>query len=67
MMEFFHQNWRHQIVFAKFNWKICYPPPYEREVWYLTKKSFDHNKKVINSLEWERSFQHLSVNEMVFF
>ena len=29
-----HPNCHHQIVFAKINLKICYPPPYEREIWH---------------------------------
>ena len=31
-------NCHHQIVYAKFNLKIYYPPPYERKVWQ--KKGF---------------------------
>ena len=27
-----HANCRHQILFAKFDLKVYYPPPYEREV-----------------------------------
>ena len=27
-------NCHHQIIYAKFNLKVHYPPPYEREVWY---------------------------------
>ena len=27
-----HPNSHHQIVFAKFNLKVYYPPPYERHV-----------------------------------
>ena len=34
----FHQNCHHQIIFAKFNLKVHYPPPYEREVWHFKKQ-----------------------------
>ena len=27
-----HQNCHHQIIFAKFNLKMYYPPPYERTI-----------------------------------
>ena len=27
-----HPNYHHQVVFAKFNLSILYPPPYERTV-----------------------------------
>ena len=30
-----HSSCHHQIVFAKFNLKIYYPPPYSREVWHF--------------------------------
>ena len=29
-----HPNCHHQIVFAKFNLQIYYPPPYPREIWH---------------------------------
>ena len=29
-----HPNCHHQIIFAKFNLDIVYPPPYEREIWH---------------------------------
>ena len=32
-----HQSCHHQIVHVKCNPKICYPPPYEYEVWYYKK------------------------------
>ena len=33
-----HPNCHHQIIFAKFNVKIYYPPPNLREVWHYTKQ-----------------------------
>ena len=32
-----HLNCHHQIIFAKFNLDIIYPPPYERELWHYQK------------------------------
>ena len=32
-----HPNCHHQITFAKFSLKICYPPSYEREIWHYKK------------------------------
>ena len=29
-----HENCHHQLVYAKFNLKVRYPPPYEREIWH---------------------------------
>ena len=31
---FLHSSCHHQIVFAKFYLKTCFPPPYSREAWY---------------------------------
>ena len=28
------QNCHHQIIFAKFNLKVYYPPPYERKIFH---------------------------------
>ena len=36
-----HPNCHHQIVFAKINVKICYPSPYEREIWHYEKANAD--------------------------
>ena len=32
-----HRNCYHQLVFAKFNLSILYPPPYKRIVWFYEK------------------------------
>ena len=29
-----HQNCHHQIIYGKINFKVFYPPPYEREIWH---------------------------------
>ena len=60
-----HQNCHHQIVFARFNLKVVFPPPYEREVWHFKKANIDHIRKAINGFQWEKSFQNMNVNDMV--
>ena len=60
-----HQNCHHQIIFAKFNLKVHYPPPYEREVWHFKKANTDHIKRAINEFPWERSFANLDINHKV--
>ena len=42
-----HPNCHHQIIFAKFNLKICYPPPYLREVWHYKEANPDLIKRAI--------------------
>ena len=61
-----HQNCHHQIKFAKFNLKVHYPRPYEREVWHFKKVNTDHIKRAINRDPWERSFANLDINEKVY-
>ena len=34
-----HPNSHHQIIFAKFNLKIHYPPPYFHEVWHMMQNT----------------------------
>ena len=36
-----HPNYHHQLVFAKFDSSIYYPPPYERTVWLINRENFD--------------------------
>ena len=43
-----HPNCHHQIVFAKINLKIYYPPPYEREIWHYEKENADLIRRLIN-------------------
>ena len=61
-----HQNCHHQIVFAKFNLKVHYPPPYERELWHFKKANTGHIKRAINGFPWERSFANLDINDKVY-
>ena len=56
----------HQTVFAKFNIKVHYPPPYEREVWHFKKTNTDHIKRTISGFPWERSFGNLDTNDKVY-
>ena len=58
-----HQNWHHQIVFAKFSPTFYYPAPYEREVWRFKKTNIDQITRVINVFPWKRSFGNLDPND----
>ena len=61
-----HQNFHHQIGFAKFNLKVNYLPPCEREVWHFKRTSADHMKRVINGFPSRRSFPNLDIIDKVF-
>ena len=43
-----HQNCHHQIVFARFNLKVVFPPPFESEVWYFKKANVEKQSVVSN-------------------
>ena len=60
-----HSNFHHQIIYAKFDLKVFYPPPYERTVWHFSRANSDHIKKAINLFDWESSLNNLDVNEQV--
>ena len=61
-----HENCHHQITFAKFNLKIYYPPPYEREVWHYQKANSENIRKAINEFPWERRFSNSDDDEKVY-
>ena len=43
-----HHSKCHQLItYAKFNFKLHYPPPYEREIWHYQKANTDHITKAI--------------------
>ena len=43
-----HPNCHHQIIYAKFNLKVYYPPPYEREIWHYQQANIDHIRKAMD-------------------
>ena len=60
-----HPNCHHQIIFAIFNLKIYYPPPYERVVWHYDQADTDLIKRAINHFDWANAFLKLNINEQV--
>ena len=60
-----HQNCHHQIIYAKINFKVFYPPPYEREIWHYQRADVDQIQHAIEQFSWEKLFRNLYVNEMV--
>ena len=57
-----HPNCHHQIIHAKFNLKIFYPPPYERVVWHYQDANNDRIQRSISHFNWERAFSNKCVN-----
>ena len=60
-----HPNCHHQIVFAKLNLHIVYPPPYLREIWHYREAKTGLIRQTIKEFNWERAFSNTSINEKV--
>ena len=55
----------HQIIYAKINFKVFYPPPYQHEIWHYLRANVEQIQRAIEQFSWEKSFRNLNVNEMV--
>ena len=51
-----HPNCHQQIVFAKLNSHILYPPPYLAEIYYYREASTGLIRRAIKEFNWERAF-----------
>ena len=60
-----HSNCYHQIVYAKFNFKIIYPPPYERHIWHYNHAKLESIRKALEVFDWQRAFSGKTINEKV--
>ena len=60
-----HPNYHHQIIYAKFNLEVLYPPPYTREVWHYKDSNVDFIRRCINEFDWDRAFANKHVDEKV--
>ena len=52
-----HANCHHQLVFAKFNLQIYYPPPYPREIWHYKQANSELIRRTISNFKWNETFQ----------
>ena len=60
-----HPNYHHQLVFAKFDSSIYYPPPYERTVWLINRENFDLIWRAIDLLDLEKALRFNDVDKKV--
>ena len=60
-----HPNCHHQIVFAKFNLMISYPPLYFGEVKHYTESNTVIIKRAISNYNWKKSFYNANVTKKV--
>ena len=52
-----HLNCHHQIAYTKFNLKIHYLPPSEREIWHYEQANVDHVTKAVGLFPWEKHYK----------
>ena len=60
-----HPNCHHQIVYAKLNLKIHFPPTYEREIWHYGQGNTERIRRAVHEFNWQRAFSNLNINERV--
>ena len=59
MRPLLHLNCHHQIVYAKFNFKVQHPPVHEAKMWHFQKADTNLVRKAWNQFYWERAFSIL--------
>ena len=62
---FLHSSCHYQVIFAKFNLSILYPPPYERTVWFYEKANPQLMRRAINEFDWTRALSNVSIDKKV--
>ena len=60
-----YEKCHHQIVFAKINLKIDFPPPYERILWDYNKADNTMINQCIQQFNWDIAFLGKSIEEQV--
>ena len=60
-----HNNCHHQIVYAKINFEIFYPPTYYRQIWHYCKADINGIRASINNVNWDSVFLGINVNKQV--
>ena len=51
-----HPNCHHQLIYAKFNLPIYYPPQYHREVWHYNDANTELIIRTVDQLNWQKHF-----------
>ena len=60
-----HPYCYHQIVFAKFNLQIYYPPPYLEKIWHYKQANAEFIRWAVTDFNRDRAFLNTNVNEKV--
>ena len=60
-----HSKCHHQVIYARLNLQIEYPPPYTREVWDYSKAQLDLINKAIEHFDWKKLFSGQGIHNQV--
>ena len=60
-----HSNCHHQLIYAKFNLQIYYPPQYYREVWHYNDANTELIRRAVDRFNWQKAFLNKNVAEKV--
>ena len=60
-----HPNYHHQIIFGKFDLRVFYPPPFERNVWHYKQANIDLIRQPINNFDRNRALSNTGPNKEV--
>ena len=60
-----HSKCHHQIIYAKLDLKIEYPPPYTCKIWNYSRSETDLINRSIESFNWSKLFSGKNVHEQV--
>ena len=58
-------NCHHQLIFAKFDLRICYPPPFERSAWHYKQANIEFIRQGIDNFDWSRASDNVSKRRQV--
>ena len=61
-----HENCHHQIIYAKFNLQIVYPPPYQRLAWDYKKSNVSSIQKALNMSDRNKLFSNANAKKQVY-
>ena len=59
------KNCHYQIIYSKFDFKIFYPPPYERTVCHYQQVDTELIKRSLATFDWKNALLNFDPNEQV--
>ena len=60
-----HLNCHQQTAYAKFNLKINFAPPYEREIWHYRQGNTELTRRAVHEFNLVHAFNNLNINQKV--